>query len=281
MVKLINFSKHPLKNYTYLDLMQTVSERITAALPLITIEPAKKAALAFTAAVKQMDDEYKKATSSALTQPLTDADNARDLAYGSLSSIVTAMLTSGVPALEAAAKEVKVVLKTYSVSTAAQINEESGAMLQLCQELDKHTTALQSLGIHAIYEEMKKQNDLVRSLLKDRNAEQAFDQTGVMKKNRALVDAAFDAMSDHLNAILTLYPTEALEQTVTVINADINYVKRHNGLTTSDTGDLPESSGTTDNGTGSTGSPTEGNQSGTGTGTTPTPNPGGNGGVLE
>ena len=276
MAKLINFTKHVLKNYTYLELMQTITERLSGALAVITQPAVKDAVTAFTAAVSAMDADYKRATGSVLTSDLADADHARDLAYGSLSAVVTAMQTAGVKSLEDAAKELKTVLRTFKVNTSAQINEESGAILQLCQELDKHTAALATLSLTEVYAEMKRQNEAVRTTLKQRNEEQAFDELAVMKKHRAIVDAKYDTLMDALNAALFLGNAQ-LEQTVTIINADINYVKRHNGLTTSDTGDLPEApegSGTTDNGTGN-------NQSGTGSGTTPTPNPGDNGGVLE
>lgn len=273
MTKLINFSKSYLKNYTYLELMQTITERLSGALAVITYPVVKDAVTAFSAAVSAMDADYKRATGSVLTSDLADADHARDLAYGSISAVVTAMQTAGVKSLEDAAKELKTVLRTFKVNTSAQINEESGAILQLCQELDKHTAALATLSLSEVYAEMKRQNELVRTTLKQRNEEQAFDELAVMKKHRAIVDAKYDTLMDALNAALFLGNAQ-LEQTVTIINADINYVKRHNGLTTSDTGDLPEGSGTTDNGTGN-------NQSGTGSGTTPTPNPGDNGGVLE
>lgn len=281
MSKLNNFTKHLLKNFTYLELMQTITERITDALQSITIEPARQAALAFIAAVRKMDEEYKKATSSALTKPLADADDARDHAYSSFSAVVRAMEASGVAALVAAAKELIVPLNTYHVSPSAQINEESGAILQLCQELDKHTDAIATLGLTEVYAELKKQNDLVRSLLKERNAEQAFDQTGVMKRHRAIVDAAFDTLSDYFNAVICLYPTEDMERLVAILNKDIDYVRIHNGMgsafsgngktdTTSE-GDGQGGAGTTDDGNGTTDDDHTTEQ--------PTPTPGGGNGL--
>ena len=272
MAKLINFSKHPLKNYTYLELMQTITERLSGALAVITYPAVKDAVTAFTAAVSAMDADYKRATGSVLTSDLADADHARDLAYGSLSAVVTAMQTAGVKTLEDAAKELKTVLRTFKVNTAAQINEESGALLQLSQELDKHTAALATLSLTEVYAEMKRQNELVRTILKQRNEEQAFDELAVMKKHRAIVDAKYDTLMDALNAALFLGNAD-LERIVLVINKDINYVKAHNGLGTTDTTDLPsgegqsgtapEGNGTTDNGTGS-GTTDSGNQGGSG-----------------
>jgi len=235
MTQVSNFTKNQLRNYTYLELMQTIVERLTAATGAVTNQKAVDAITDFRSKVSAMDAAYKAASSSPLTAPLAEADRLRDNAYGTISQVVKAMLTSGIASLETAAADLKTVLDTFRVSTSAQYNEESGAILQLCQEMDSHTASLTALNLTAVYAELKTQNTAVRTLLMQRNAAQANDQTAVMKTHRAIVDSAFDTLRAHLNALLVLDTTTALESLASLLNADINYVRQHSGQGTSTT----------------------------------------------
>lgn len=269
MIQVSNFTKQQLRNYTYLELMQTITERLQSATSAVTNQKALAAISDFRQKVSAMDAAYKAASTSPLTAPLAEADRARDNAYGTISQVTKAMLTSGVTTLQTAAADLQTVLNTFRVQTSAQYNEESGAIVQLCQEMDNHTASLQTLNLTAVYQELKTQNTAVRTLLMQRNASQANDQTAVMKTHRAIVDAAFDNLRNHLNALLILDTSTALESLASLLNADINYVRTHSGQGTSTDTDttVPDSTPSVDD------NPAGGNEN---------PNPGGsNPPVLE
>lgn len=251
-----------LRNDAFIDVAFSFGKRLKQFAQSLTAAPVAKAVTAYNAAQHKLEEEYKTALASALTNPIKEADNKRDHAYGLISNIRNAYLAgAGSEAQTKAATDLDILLKTYKVTTDSQYNIESGAIAQLCDAIEKSDIDLAVLSLTDAFATLKEQNDIVRNLLLSRNEERAFTVTEVVERNRKAVTEAMADVVSGINALAYLQPSEAITNLVAFVTEDFNYIRTQllgtKRKSTSTTGN--ENNGTTEG----NGTQTEGTDSGT------------------
>lgn len=223
-MKILNFSKTQLRVATHLTVMGYFADRIKQ----LSVSHAKWTALrdAFLTALAKEDGDYKQQTGSDLTARITEADNKRDRAWGSIAT-VAAMFGRGVgsEAQTAMAEKLQRVVSTYNINVAAQLDQETGMLNQAISDLEKKQIDFALFGIQTVFDELKAANAEVARLLNERDEERSNNVAGLVKADRLVTDAAYDAVIAHLNAHLELNPTSELETLARVWNSTLNRIR--------------------------------------------------------
>jgi len=294
MAKIPNFSKTQLRYGAHFSIMTSFDERVA---PLAESESMlTKAYGEFKTALGYEDSAIKIARASEYSNQILTEDNKRDRLYNNGKATAEMWRDTGIEPYAAAAAAVLREYDTYKVDTKAQYDQQTGLMLNFLQSFESGAMKekLQTLGLTAVFEQMKIANEAVRSLLSQRGDERAANAAYDIKKARTATDAAYDKLVDRINALQTLDETGKYDAFVAWWSQEIARIKQQilnqkggttSGGSSSGTGGGTTGGGTTDPGTttdpetpgtgggGSTDSDPE--NPGTGGGTTPDPSQGG------
>lgn len=261
-----------LRNDAFIDVAYSFDQRLQQFAQHLMAAPVAAAVTTFKAAYAKLDQEYKTALKSALTNPIKEADEKRDAAYGYILQMRTLHVNGKYSSAEQkkAATDLDVLISTYKVDTHAQYNIESGAIAQFCDAVEKSGIDLAVLNITDAFAALKKENDIVRQTLLTRNEERAFTVTEVVERNRKAVTEAMADVVAGINALAYLQPSANITNLVAYITEDFNYIRTHL------LGTKRKSTDTTSEGEGQGGSSTD-----TSTGGQQPVTPPSGGGVLE
>lgn len=228
MNKILSFAKTNLKNASHLTTMEYFQQRL-ATLPSQTGKDEEAQMRArFTEAVAKEAADFKQVTKSELTQQIAEADARRDKAYQTIKTIVHAFLDAPVSEQQAlAATAFYGVLVNYKLDTRAQLDEETGVLNNIIEDIDKLAQAvtMEQLGLGEAYRELRESNALVTKLLLQRDADRAPLQTGVMRADRAQLDQAYDALVEWFNACALIQPNNTLLSFISVWNSTVNRIR--------------------------------------------------------
>ena len=215
------FRKAALRNAQYLEVMAELAARF-AAIQSVTHRDWPTALATLTAAVQKLDLDFKQQVGSDLTQPISDADAARDRAYTAFAAIVRAQADAGQPD----AVKLQKLVKRYAVDVRAQMDEESSLIKQLAQEINViPIDKLARIGVLDLWIAVIDNTTTLSGLLSRRDDERATLQLGLVKTDRADIDAAYDRCETILNAALVYEPSQALTDAVAQANSYLNRVR--------------------------------------------------------
>lgn len=257
MAKIPNFSKTQLRYGAHFSIMTSFDERVA---PLAESESMlTKAYGEFKSALGYEDDAIKIARASEYSNQILVEDNKRDRLYNNGKATAEMWRDTGIEPYAAAAAAVLREYDTYKVDTKAQYDQQTGLMLNFLQSFESGAMKekLQTLGLTAVFEQMKIANEAVRSLLSQRGDERAANAAYDIKKARTATDAAYDKLVDRINALQTLDETGKYDAFVAWWSQEIARIKQQI---------LNQKGGTTD---------PDPENPGTGGGTTPDPSQGG------
>jgi len=277
MAKIPNFSKTQLRYGAHFSIMISFDERVA---PLAESESMlTKAYGEFKTALGYEDSAIKIARASEYSNQILTEDNKRDRLYNNGKATAEMWRDTGIEPYAAAAAAVLREYDTYKVDTKAQYDQQTGLMLNFLQSFESVAMKekLQTLGLTAVFEQMKIANEAVRSLLSQRGDERAANAAYDIKKARTATDAAYDKLVDRINALQTLDETGKYDAFVAWWSQEIARIKQQilnqkGGTTDPGTTTDPEPPGT--GGGGST-DPDPENPGTGGGGTTPDPSQGG------
>ena len=286
MAKFPSFDKSRLRYGAHFSVMSSFSEKVA---PLAESESMLTAAYGeFKTALNYEDGAIKIARASEYSNQILTEDNRRDRLYNNGRMTAEMWVALGIEPMATAAAAVLKEYNNYKVDTTAQYDQQTGLMINFLQpfEASAMKEKLQTLGLTAVFEQMKIANEAVRSLISQRGDERAANAAYDIKRARQATDAAFEKLLDRIYALQTLDETGKYDAFIAWWSQEVARIKQQilnqkpgsagdendneNGGTVSGN---QNGSGTTDPGTGG------GSGSSTTTPTTdPDPNPGTGGG---
>lgn len=207
MAKIPSFDKTRLRYGAHFSVMTSFGEKVA---PLAESESMLTAAYnAFKSALDYEDAAIKIARASEYSDQILKEDTKRDRLYNNGKATVEMWVALGIEPMATAAQAVLKEYNNYKVDTTAQYDQESGLMLNFLQPFETAAMKekLQTLGLTAVFEQMKIANEAVRSLISQRGDERAANAAYDIKKARQATDAAYDKLLERINALQVLDET--------------------------------------------------------------------------
>lgn len=179
------------------------------------------------AAVSAEDEALKISQKSLITDDISKADDERDALYIAYKKAVDAFSSMPVEDMAKAAKVLAQHIKDYKISPSAQLDQETGLLVNFIADLEgKYSAEVAKLGLTAFVENMKEANERVRSLTLQRTNEKMAVTVGAMKTSRAASDAAYKALVKMVNALALVYGDADYASFIDYANTEITHFKR-------------------------------------------------------
>ena len=238
------------KNIRHLSWMKRFQERLLQ----IANAPARLASVinTFQSAVGSEDQAYLVITKSDLTAPIEEADKARDNTYSGMTSMLDFMKRLGTADQQQAAERVIERVNYHNVKISDRYEDENEKIAQLVQDLKGGTLAadIATLNLTATVALLEQQNQQVISLMMQRQGDRSTQESNAMGKARAVTDAAYEDAVTVLNAFAVTEfngQSSPYDEIIRIINSDIDYYSKYVFATTATSGTPNNGGGTTDN----------------------------------
>lgn len=281
MGKIPNFQKTKLRYGAHFAVMSAFDERVA---PLCEQEPLLSTwYAAFKSALTHLDTAVKIARSSDYSKQIMKEDTKRDRLYSNGKMTAEMWSELGIEPQATAARAVLHEINIYKIDTKAQYDQQTGLMINFLQPFEsaEMQTHLTTLGLTAVFTQMKAANEEVRRLLALRGNERAENAAYDLKSARQATDEAYENLVERINAIALINPSESWNTFIAQWSAEIARIKQQilsqstqtgddeggttpsggdeggnetptGGTTDTGGGDTPPSGGTTDTGGGDT-----------------------------
>lgn len=179
------------------------------------VEAFKTAHEKFDAALK---DDTKLPSSAAVTQ----ADEARDYAWRGLSNYVKVLLMHPTAEVVALATSTKDILDKYGNPIDLSQTEESGVIHNALQELEAISEENQEkMNIELWIGRLRTENDKFVELVKQKAAEEAALNVGIIKQSRKEADNAYRSLVNMINMLVEVEGDENYKDFIAVVNKHI------------------------------------------------------------
>lgn len=259
MGKFLRPNKSKLKNAQHFSLIEAFVTVLQEA--AFTGAKIEQLTAALIACFGEENRCYMQARASEIIRRRDEADKLRDKYYTKLYALVRLWQNSGNDPLESAADELAKVFRLYKVNTQAQIDEQTGQMGNLIDDIStpEMLARVEAIGGTWLFQQMISANEAVKTLRLEQGMEVSEKVAGALEKARKATDEAYD------NVIAMI---EALSLTADDPTAYEAFINRWNGTLKiyQDMLDRKSSSGS---------SPSTDNPSQGGSTPTPSPEPGG------
>ena len=226
MAKIPNFSKTQLRYGAHFAVMTSFDEKV--ALVAEGESMLTGAYNEFKSALGYEDDAIKIARASEYSHQILTADSARDRLYNNGKATSEMWVALGVEPMATAASAVLREYNNYKVDTTAQYDQETGIMYNFLQPFEDNALKahLQTLGLTAVFEQMKIANEEMRRLISLRGEERATNAAYKIKQARLATDAAYDKLCDRINALQTLDETGKYDSFIAWWSQEIARIKQ-------------------------------------------------------
>jgi hypothetical protein len=185
----------------------------------------------FRISVEKEDLSYKIIRKSDLSEAKENADQERDTIIIGINDGVRAALRHFSPAVNEAAKRLKIVLDTYNTPRPLQdlpYDAETAAVNNLLQEFEgKYSADVQITGLTPWVAELHQRNDRFDRLAKAYNEQQAAKPSFKFKDVRRETDEAFKKIVLVINALVVMEGESAYAPFITELNT---LIKHYNDL---------------------------------------------------
>lgn len=179
------------------------------------VEAFKTAHEKFDAALK---DDTKLPSSAAVTQ----ADEARDFAWRGLSNYVKVLLMHPTAEVVALATSTKDILDKFGNPIDLSQTEESGVIHNALQELEAISEENQEkMNIELWIGRLRTENDKFVQLVKQKAAEEAALNVGIIKQSRKEADNAYRSLVNMINMLVEVEGDENYKDFIAVVNKHI------------------------------------------------------------
>ena len=156
---------------------------------------------ALRAAVTAEDESLKISAKSLITDKINEADRLRDQLYSGYKKAVSGYTDFPVEEMAEAAKVLAQHIKDYKIDTQAQLDKETGLLVNFIQDLEgKYKPQVDALSLVAFVEKLRAANETVRELTAQRTDERSAKTAGALKTARAASDEAYKTLVAHVNA---------------------------------------------------------------------------------
>ena len=179
---------------------------------------------ALRAAVTAEDENLQLSTKSLITDKIAAADRLRDQLYAGYKKAVAGY--ADFPVAEAA-KVLSQHIKDYKIDVQAQMDKETGLLVNFVQDLEGRLKAqVDALSLGAFVEKLKAANEDVRELTAQRTDERSAKTAGALKTARAASDEAYKTLVQHVNAHALLEGEAAYSAFIDYANTEIEHFKK-------------------------------------------------------
>ena len=182
---------------------------------------------ALRAAVKAEDENLQLSAKSLTTDKIADADRLRDQLYAGYKKAVAGYANFPVEEMAEAAKVLSQHIKDYKIDTQAQLDKETGLLVNFLQDLEgKLKARVDALSLGAFVEKLKAANEAVRELTAQRTDERSSKTAGALKTTRAASDEAYKTLVAHVNAHALLEGDAEYSAFIDYANTEIEHFKK-------------------------------------------------------
>ena len=285
MARIPKFQKSRLRFGAHFAVMSAFDEKVSV---LVNGEPLLTTAYnTFKSALTNEDAAVKIARASEYSAQILRMDNIRDRLYSNIKMTGELWEDLGIEPQATAARAVMHEVRIYNVDTKAQLDQESGMLMNFMQPFE--TTVMQehlaTLGLTASFTQMKFATNEVRRLLALRGDERAANAAFDLKASRQATDAAYDALVERIEALNTIDDQHRFDTFIAQWSAEIARIRQQilsqsTSGSGSNGGEQSGGQGSTDNGQQGGGQQGGGTTPDPGTGGGETPDPGTGGGTT-
>lgn len=213
----------------------------------------------FKAAVAAEDEALKISQKSLLTDDIAKADSDRDALYIGYKRAVEGFLAMPVADMAQAAKVLAQHIKDYKISTADQLDKETGLLVNFIADLEgKNSEQVAKLGLTAFVTNLKEANERVRAQTLQRTNEKMGVIVGALKTARAASDEAYRALVKMVNALALVFGEKDYTAFIDYVNTEVTHFKRE---VLGRKASAPSTSGSSSANPGSTSTPSGGGSS--------------------
>ena len=237
MGKIPNFQKTKLRYGAHFAVMSAFDERVA---PLCEQEPLLSTwYAAFKSALTHLDTAVKIARSSDYSKLIMKEDTKRDRLYSNGKMTAEMWSELGIEPQATAARAVLHEINIYKIDTKAQYDQQTGLMINFLQPFEsaEMQTHLTTLGLTAVFTQMKAANEEVRRLLALRGNERAENAAYDLKSARQATDEAYENLVERINAIALINPSESWSTFIAQWSAEIARIKQQILSQSTQTGD--------------------------------------------
>ena len=182
---------------------------------------------ALRAAVTAEDESLKISAKSLITDKINEADRLRDQLYSGYKKAVSGYTDFPVEEMADAAKVLAQHIKDYKIDTQAQLDKETGLLVNFIQDLEgKYKPQVDALSLGAFVEKLKAANETVRELTAQRTDERSAKTAGALKTARAASDEAYKTLVAHVNAHALLEGDAEYSAFIDYANTEISHFKQ-------------------------------------------------------
>ena len=181
----------------------------------------------FKAAVAAEDEALKISQKSLLTDDIAKADSDRDALYIGYKRAVEGFLAMPVADMAQAAKVLAQHIKDYKISTADQLDKETGLLVNFIADLEgKNSEQVAKLGLTAFVTNLKEANERVRTQTLQRTNDKMGVIVGALKTARAASDEAYRALVKMVNALALVFGEKDYTAFIDYVNTEVTHFKR-------------------------------------------------------
>ena len=190
-------------------------------------EKCKAQVAALRAAVTAEDENLQISAKSLTTDKIAAADRLRDQLYAGYKKAVAGYASFPVEDMAEAAKVLQQHIKDYKIDTQAQLDKETGLLVNYIQDLEgKYKPQVDALSLSAFVEKLKAANEEVRELTSQRTDERSAKTAGALKAARAASDETYRMLVMHVNAHALLEGEADYAAFIDYANTEIDHFKQ-------------------------------------------------------
>ena len=148
------------------------------------------------------DSWFKRTRTSEIIARRNEADMRRDDRYARLHRLVNVWAGSGILTLDEAATILKKSFTLYKLDTKSQVNEESGTMTNLANDLStpENLARIEAIGGTQLFNEMVEANNQVKAIFLEQGAEESEKVLAALQNARKDTDETYDQICAYIEA---------------------------------------------------------------------------------
>ena len=190
-------------------------------------EKCKAQVAALRTAVQAEDENLQVSAKSLTTDKIAAADQLRDQLYAGYKKAVAGYAGFPVESLADAAKVLQQHIKDYKIDVQAQLDKETGLLVNFIQDLEgKYKAQVDALSLGAFVEKLKAANEEVRELTGQRTDERSAKAAGALKAARVASDEAYRLLTMHVNAHALIEGDADYAAFIDYANTEIDHFKQ-------------------------------------------------------
>ena len=225
MKEIQSFVPSHMNNGAHFTFVSNMAER--AEQDAAVSEKCKVQVTALRAAIAAEDENLQISAKSLTTDKIAEADRLRDQLYVGYKKAVGGYANFPVESMAEAAKVLNQHIKDYKIDVQAQLDKETGLLVNFIQDLEgKFTEQVKALSLTAFVEKLKTANENVRLLTGQRTDERSAKTAGALKAARTASDEAYKMLVLHVNAHALLEGEDAYSSFIDYANTEIAHFKQ-------------------------------------------------------